>query len=161
MEYRYVQNELRFSYLDGDAETRAYKRDLYDITLASHPHSRSFLDDVTTPSWDHILFERQPFVPRHLKTLECVVVIMPIPTRILEQIKKLIPPLNGTLHKGQSGRVGVLGGALEYVIEIFDRNVTDMLNIWHVAILELRFSLPSRPFELYVRLTGTVACNDH
>lgn len=120
MEYRYVQNELRFSYLDGGAETRAYKRDLYDITLASHPHSRSFLDDVTTPSWDHIFFERQPFVPRHLKTLECVVVIMPIPTRILEQIKKLIPPLNGTLHKGQSGRVGVLGGALEYVIEIFD-----------------------------------------
>ncbi|GBE89548.1 ATP-dependent (S)-NAD(P)H-hydrate dehydratase [Sparassis crispa] len=39
---------------------------------------------------------------------------MPIPKKILEQIKQLIPPLNGTLHKGQSGRVGVLGGALDY-----------------------------------------------
>ncbi|KAJ3991794.1 H-hydrate dehydratase [Lentinula boryana] len=39
---------------------------------------------------------------------------MPIPKTLLEQIKQLIPPLNGTLHKGQSGRVGVLGGALDY-----------------------------------------------
>ncbi|KAK7677588.1 hypothetical protein QCA50_019399 [Cerrena zonata] len=39
---------------------------------------------------------------------------MPVSKHILEQIKKLIPPLNGTLHKGQSGRVGVLGGALDY-----------------------------------------------
>jgi ATP-dependent NAD(P)H-hydrate dehydratase len=33
----------------------------------------------------------------------------------MNQIKQLIPPLNGKLHKGQSGRVGVLGGALECV----------------------------------------------
>ncbi|KAH8104299.1 Ribokinase-like protein [Phellopilus nigrolimitatus] len=39
---------------------------------------------------------------------------MPIPDSIFKQIKQLIPPLNGTLHKGQSGRVGVLGGALDY-----------------------------------------------
>ncbi|KAG6918967.1 hypothetical protein DXG01_010206 [Tephrocybe rancida] len=39
---------------------------------------------------------------------------MPIPRQIFEQLKHLIPPLNGTLHKGQSGRVGVLGGALDY-----------------------------------------------
>jgi len=39
---------------------------------------------------------------------------MPIPKHIIEQLKQLIPPLNGTLHKGQSGRVGVLGGALDY-----------------------------------------------
>ncbi|KAJ4473451.1 Ribokinase-like protein [Lentinula edodes] len=39
---------------------------------------------------------------------------MPIPRTLLEQIKQIIPPLNGTLHKGQSGRVGVLGGALDY-----------------------------------------------
>ncbi|PBK72417.1 Ribokinase-like protein [Armillaria solidipes] len=39
---------------------------------------------------------------------------MPVPRGILEQLKQLIPPLNGTLHKGQSGRVGVLGGALDY-----------------------------------------------
>ncbi|KAF5362472.1 hypothetical protein D9756_002306 [Leucocoprinus leucothites] len=39
---------------------------------------------------------------------------MPVPRHILEQMKALIPPLNGTLHKGQSGRVGVLGGALDY-----------------------------------------------
>ncbi|KAI0642208.1 Ribokinase-like protein [Trametes meyenii] len=39
---------------------------------------------------------------------------MPVPKHILSQIKAIIPPLNGTLHKGQSGRVGVLGGALDY-----------------------------------------------
>ncbi|TCD67920.1 hypothetical protein EIP91_011784 [Steccherinum ochraceum] len=39
---------------------------------------------------------------------------MPVPKHILDQLKQLIPPLNGKLHKGQSGRVGVLGGALDY-----------------------------------------------
>ncbi|KAF8966351.1 H-hydrate dehydratase [Flammula alnicola] len=39
---------------------------------------------------------------------------MPISRTIIEQVKKLIPPLDGTLYKGQSGRVGVLGGALDY-----------------------------------------------
>ncbi|KZP19361.1 Ribokinase-like protein [Athelia psychrophila] len=39
---------------------------------------------------------------------------MPVPKAILEQLKQLIPPLNGSLHKGQSGRVGVLGGAQDY-----------------------------------------------
>ncbi|KAL0580579.1 hypothetical protein V5O48_001404 [Marasmius crinis-equi] len=39
---------------------------------------------------------------------------MTVPRKILEQIKQLIPPLDGSLHKGQSGRVGVLGGALDY-----------------------------------------------
>ncbi|KAH7890867.1 Ribokinase-like protein [Phlebopus sp. FC_14] len=39
---------------------------------------------------------------------------MPVPRAIIEQIKQIIPPLNGTLYKGQSGRVGVLGGALDY-----------------------------------------------
>ena len=28
---------------------------------------------------------------------------MPISKVIIEQIKQIIPPLNGTLHKGQSG----------------------------------------------------------
>lgn len=39
---------------------------------------------------------------------------MPVGKHILEQIRALIPPMNGMLHKGQSGRVGVLGGALDY-----------------------------------------------
>ena len=29
---------------------------------------------------------------------------MPVPKAIIEQLKQLIPPLNGTLHKGQSGQ---------------------------------------------------------
>jgi ATP-dependent NAD(P)H-hydrate dehydratase len=33
---------------------------------------------------------------------------------VFEQIRQIIPPLDGSLHKGQSGRVGVLGGALDY-----------------------------------------------
>lgn len=40
---------------------------------------------------------------------------MKVPKVVIQEIRQLIPPLNGSLHKGQSGRVGVLGGALEYV----------------------------------------------
>lgn len=43
---------------------------------------------------------------------------MTISRALLDKIKQIIPPLNGTLHKGQSGRVGVLGGAQESVISI-------------------------------------------
>ena len=68
---------------------------------------------------------------------------MPVSKQIMEQIKLLIPPLNGTLHKGQSGkqrlslargaqlrggagRVGVLGGAKEYVLSgVYGPNVAD------------------------------------
>ncbi|KZT21615.1 Ribokinase-like protein [Neolentinus lepideus HHB14362 ss-1] len=39
---------------------------------------------------------------------------MPVPKHVFEQIKRLIPPLDGSLHKGQSGRIGVLGGAQDY-----------------------------------------------
>ncbi|TFL05197.1 Ribokinase-like protein [Pterulicium gracile] len=37
-----------------------------------------------------------------------------VPKAIFDQIRQIIPPLNGTLHKGQSGRVAVLGGAQDY-----------------------------------------------
>ena len=40
---------------------------------------------------------------------------MPIPRSLYDSLKKIIPPLDGSLHKGQSGRVGVIGGAQEYV----------------------------------------------
>lgn len=32
---------------------------------------------------------------------------------LLEQIKQIIPPLSPKLHKGQAGRVGVVGGSEE------------------------------------------------
>ncbi len=32
----------------------------------------------------------------------------------LEQVRKVIPPLTGKLHKGQAGKIGVLGGSREY-----------------------------------------------
>ena len=45
---------------------------------------------------------------------------MPISRRsLLDNLKKIIPPLDGSLHKGQSGRVGVIGGAQEYVPALF------------------------------------------
>jgi len=44
---------------------------------------------------------------------------MPIPRSLLESLKKIIPPLDGSLHKGQSGRVGVIGGAQECVLVPF------------------------------------------
>ncbi|KAJ3848012.1 hypothetical protein EV368DRAFT_68636 [Lentinula lateritia] len=40
-----------------------------------------------------------------------------IPRTLLEQIKQIIPPLNGTLHKEQSGHVEVLGSTLDMVKE--------------------------------------------
>ncbi|KAH9940760.1 Ribokinase-like protein [Epithele typhae] len=49
---------------------------------------------------------------------------MPVPKHIVNQIKAIIPPLNGTLHKGQSGRVGVLGGAMDYTGAPFFASMT-------------------------------------
>lgn len=51
---------------------------------------------------------------------------MPVSKEILDEVKQLIPPLNGKLHKGQSGRVGVLGGALEYVSPLFECQVLNL-----------------------------------
>ncbi|KAF8315360.1 Ribokinase-like protein [Clavulina sp. PMI_390] len=34
--------------------------------------------------------------------------------RILAEVKKIIPPLTERLHKGQAGRVGVIGGSQDY-----------------------------------------------
>lgn len=33
--------------------------------------------------------------------------------RVLAEVKKIIPPLSEKLHKGQAGRVGVIGGSQE------------------------------------------------
>lgn len=33
---------------------------------------------------------------------------------MLKNIKACIPPLNLSSHKGQAGRIGVIGGSLEY-----------------------------------------------
>jgi len=43
---------------------------------------------------------------------------MPVPRPLLDSLRKIIPPLDGSLRKGQSGRVGVIGGAQEYVLTL-------------------------------------------
>lgn len=35
-------------------------------------------------------------------------------SKLLELVRASIPPLDGTHHKGQAGRIGVVGGSLEY-----------------------------------------------
>lgn len=35
-------------------------------------------------------------------------------TKIIQLLQKSIPPLDGTQHKGQAGRIGIVGGSLEY-----------------------------------------------
>jgi hypothetical protein len=52
--------------------------------------------ELQPPSSLHTHFISTPWPA---STLE----IMPVSKAIMEQIKLLIPPLNGTLHKGQSG----------------------------------------------------------
>ena len=44
---------------------------------------------------------------------------MPISRPLLDSLRKIIPPLDGSLHKGQSGRVGVIGGSQEYAPVFF------------------------------------------
>ncbi|KAM0752140.1 hypothetical protein T439DRAFT_201817 [Meredithblackwellia eburnea MCA 4105] len=34
--------------------------------------------------------------------------------QVIQQIKKIIPPLSHALHKGQAGRIGILGGSKDY-----------------------------------------------
>lgn len=33
---------------------------------------------------------------------------------LLSEVKQLIPPLSDALHKGQAGRVGIVGGSRDY-----------------------------------------------
>lgn len=33
---------------------------------------------------------------------------------MIKTVKACIPPLDGSSHKGQAGRIGVVGGSLEY-----------------------------------------------
>jgi hypothetical protein len=66
---------------------------------------------------------------------------MPVPKELLAQVKHLIPPMNGSLHKGQSGRVGVLGGAMECVHPTF---VSISYAECILAIPERRSSRPCR-----------------
>jgi len=35
---------------------------------------------------------------------------------VLNGIKRMVPPLASSLHKGQAGRVAVIGGSEEYVV---------------------------------------------
>ncbi|KAI8826256.1 Ribokinase-like protein [Fimicolochytrium jonesii] len=39
---------------------------------------------------------------------------MTAPATLITTIKRLIPPLSGALHKGQAGRIGVVGGSEDY-----------------------------------------------
>ncbi len=39
---------------------------------------------------------------------------MPMNTQLISRFKELIPKLSPDLHKGQSGRVGIVGGSREY-----------------------------------------------
>ena len=55
--------------------------------------------------------------------------IMPIPRSFRDSLKKIIPPLDGSLHKGQSGRVGVIGGAQEYVPSFHRISNLSILNV--------------------------------
>jgi NAD(P)H-hydrate repair Nnr-like enzyme with NAD(P)H-hydrate dehydratase domain len=34
--------------------------------------------------------------------------------QLLPNIKKIIPPLSSSLHKGQAGKIGIIGGSKEY-----------------------------------------------
>ena len=53
---------------------------------------------------------------------------MPVSRSLLDSLKKIIPPLDGSLHKGQSGRVGVGGGIQEYAL-IFAILCLKILNV--------------------------------
>jgi ATP-dependent NAD(P)H-hydrate dehydratase len=35
-------------------------------------------------------------------------------SEIIEQFKRIIPNLSSSLHKGQSGKIGIVGGSFEY-----------------------------------------------
>jgi len=55
--------------------------------------------------------------------------IMPVSRTIIEQIKRLIPPLDGSLHKGQSGQ---LFTASEQCSEVNEDSAQDALGFWEV-----------------------------
>jgi hypothetical protein len=93
--------------------------------LSARPTRHSRTDhDLTAMSicastrWRAQIISRRPIftLPTHphYLLLSQKLHTMPVSKELLEQVKQLIPPLSGALHKGQSGRVGVLGGAMDY-----------------------------------------------
>jgi ATP-dependent NAD(P)H-hydrate dehydratase len=42
------------------------------------------------------------------------VIITTSMSNLLDRVRKLVPPLAQSLHKGQAGKIGVLGGSREY-----------------------------------------------
>ncbi|KZP01557.1 Ribokinase-like protein [Calocera viscosa TUFC12733] len=47
--------------------------------------------------------------------------------RILEQVRAIIPPLSSKLHKGQAGRIGVVGGSADYTGAPYFSSMSAML----------------------------------
>lgn len=73
-----------------------------------------------------------------------------VPKAIFDQIRQIIPPLNGTLHKGQSGRVAVLGGAQEYAHSSTIHQHIKSLTAMNTVTAVLHSSQQSQPNVSYV-----------
>lgn len=74
---------------------------------------------------------------------------------ILSLVKSIVPPLTSKKHKGQDGRIGIIGGCQEYVASHLPPHwfllmlfcpvfVLIFLCMFSEAILELRILLPSQ-----------------
>lgn len=72
---------------------------------------------------------------------------------ILSLVKSIVPPLTSKKHKGQDGRIGIIGGCQEYVASYHLADcfllmlfcpvfVLILLFMFSEAILELRILLP-------------------
>lgn len=53
-------------------------------------------------------------------------------------VKRILPPLDGTLHKGQAGRIGIVGGSLEYTGAPYFAGIS-ALKVSHIPEYEYYF----------------------
>lgn len=68
---------------------------------------------IWSRSADHPHVTVKARLATHLPSFDQDLVIRMSVAKTLQRIKQFIPPLSGEMHKGQAGRVGVIGGSEE------------------------------------------------
>jgi ATP-dependent NAD(P)H-hydrate dehydratase len=93
---------------------------------------------------DHIRYEARTSGPEIFHLPSRFSNKMPLSPRMMAQLRSLIPPLNGVLHKGQSGRVGVLGGALDYTGAPYFASISSqrLVSLLTILVLTLAYRAP-------------------
>lgn len=70
---------------------------------------------IPSSSWSLAQFKSLACITRRPNATCCMSTITHSARELLAQFRKSIPPLDGNSHKGQHGRIGIIGGSIDYI----------------------------------------------